>query len=78
MLVQECSLRLTLSGPFSLSLLNFGGIAEVYLGNNANTASLHIQYLVPVMNGHPREQAKVSLNDRWPLVGGTGGRGCQT
>ena len=25
------------------------------------------------MNGHPRDQAKVSLHDRWPLVGGTGG-----
>ena len=30
---------LTLSGPFSVSLLNFGGIAEVYLGKNENTAS---------------------------------------
>ena len=29
---------------------------------------------VPVMNGHPRDQAKVSVHDRWPLVGGTGGR----
>ena len=27
---------------------------------------------LPVMNGYPRSQAKVSLHDRWPLVGGTG------
>ena len=26
------------------------------------------------MNGHPRDQPKVSLHDRWPLVRGTGGR----
>ena len=30
--------------------------------------------VVPVMNGHPRDQAKVSVHDRWPLVAGTGGR----
>ena len=30
--------------------------------------------VVPVMNGHPRDQAKVSVHDRWPLIGGTGGR----
>ena len=29
---------------------------------------------LPVMNGHPRDQAKMSVHDRWPLVGGTGGR----
>ena len=27
--------------------------------------------LVPVMNGHPRDQAKVSVHCRWPLVTGT-------
>ena len=26
------------------------------------------------MNGHPRDQAEVSVHDRWPLVGGTGRR----
>ena len=26
--------------------------------------------VVPVMNGHPRDQAKVSLHDRWPGVRG--------
>ena len=30
--------------------------------------------VVPVMNGHPRDQAKVSVPDRWPLIAGTGGR----
>ena len=30
--------------------------------------------VVPVMNGHPRDQAKVSVHDRWPLIAGTGGR----
>ena len=29
--------------------------------------------VVPVMNGHPWNQAKVSLHDRWPHVKGTGG-----
>ena len=24
------------------------------------------------MNGHPRDQAKVSVHDRWPLITGTG------
>ena len=26
------------------------------------------------MNGHPRDQTKVSGHDRWPLMGETGGR----
>ena len=30
--------------------------------------------VVPVMNGHPRDQVKVSVHDRWPLVRGTEGR----
>ena len=25
------------------------------------------------MNGHPRDQAKVSVHCRWPLIGGTDG-----
>ena len=33
-----------------------------------------IEYsIVPAMNGHPRDQAKVSVHDRWPHIGGTGG-----
>ena len=27
--------------------------------------------VVPVMNGHPREQAKVSVHCRWPPIRGT-------
>ena len=30
--------------------------------------------IVPVMNGHPRDQAKVSVHCRWPLVTGTDGQ----
>ena len=38
--------------------------------------AVHIQKakqttVVPVMNGHPRDQAKVSVHCRWPLVTGT-------
>ena len=30
--------------------------------------------VVPVMNGHPQDQAKVSVHCRWPLVTGTDGQ----
>ena len=30
--------------------------------------------VVPVMNGHPLDQAKVSVYCRWPLVTGTDGQ----
>ena len=30
--------------------------------------------VVPVMNGHPRDQAKVPVHCRWPLVTGTDGQ----
>ena len=30
--------------------------------------------VVPVMNGHPRDQAKVSVHCRWPLIRGTAGQ----
>ena len=33
-----------------------------------------VNTVVPVMDGHPRDQAKVSLHDRWSLVRGTGGQ----
>ena len=32
--------------------------------------------VVPAMGGHPWEQAKVSVHDRWPLIRGTGWWGC--
>ena len=28
--------------------------------------------VVPAMGGHPWDQAKVSVHDRWPLIRGTG------
>ena len=31
--------------------------------------------VVPVMNGHPRDQGKVSVHCRWPIVTGTDGQG---
>ena len=30
--------------------------------------------VVPVMNGHPRDQAKVSVHCRWSFIRGTGGQ----
>ena len=30
----------------------------------------YIHTVVPVMNGHPRDQAKVSVHSRWPLTTG--------
>ena len=30
--------------------------------------------VVPVMNGHTQDQAKVSIHCRWPLVTGTDGQ----
>ena len=34
----------------------------------------NVHTVVPVMNGHPRDQAKVSVHCRWPLVTGTDGQ----
>ena len=39
-----------------------------------HTANPHSCTVVPVMNGHPRDQAKVSVYCRWPLVTGTDGQ----
>ena len=38
------------------------------------TSSASPSTVVPVMNGHPRDQAKVSVHCRWPLVTGTDGQ----
>ena len=35
---------------------------------------LNLYTAVPVMNGHPRDQVKVSVHCRWPLVTGTDGQ----
>ena len=34
----------------------------------------HYVTVVPAMNGHPRDQAKVFVHDRWSLIRGTGGQ----
>ena len=42
-------------------------------GNGCMCGCLPIQYfttVAPVMNGHPRDQAKVSVHCRWPLIRG--------
>ena len=31
---------------------------------------VYLHTVVPVMNGHPRDQAKVSVHCRWPLIRG--------
>ena len=36
-------------------------------------ANIYHNTVVPVMNGHPRDQAKVSVHCRWPLIRGTDG-----
>ena len=38
--------------------------------NNLSTDCVHARTVVPVMNGHPRDQAKVSVHCRWPLIRG--------
>ena len=49
----------------------------VRLTNSQKTLLAAFKYLhstvVPVMNGHPRVQAKVSVHCRWPLIRGTDG-----
>ena len=37
-------------------------------------AGVVVTTVVPVMNGHPGDQAKVSVHCRWPLVTGTDGQ----
>ena len=35
-----------------------------------STINLRRATVVPVMNGHPQDQAKVSVHCRWPLIRG--------
>ena len=35
-----------------------------------HTTAAVVSTVVPVMNGHPRDQAKVSVHCRWPLIRG--------
>ena len=58
---------------FSFSLICIFLIA--FLLSLASASIVSVLYtVVPVMNGHPLDQAKVSVHDMWPLVGGTDGR----
>ena len=45
-----------------------------YQIQGTDTLSSFVGTVVPAMNGHPRDQAKVSVHDRWPLIRGTGGQ----
>ena len=40
----------------------------------SGVAEIDRSTVVPVMNGHPRDQAKVSVHCRWPLVTGPDGQ----
>ena len=46
--------------------IKFCGLARQYI-----IETFEITTVVPVMNGHPRDQAKVSVHCRWPLIRGT-------
>ena len=43
-----------------------------YFTHIANSIGVDDTTVVPVMNGHPRDQAKVSVHCRWPLIRGMG------
>ena len=45
--------------------------SALYLSYLLTTVSMTT--VVPVMNGHPRDLAKVSIHGRWPLIRGTDG-----
>ena len=46
--------------------------ALIQLSDPRVAAQLVVTIVVPAMNGQPRDQAKVSVHDRWPLIRGTG------
>ena len=48
---------------------SFKGLSRRYKISCANVVTV-----VPVMNGHPRDQAKVSVHCRWLLITGTDGQ----
>ena len=43
------------------------------LSRNIGAATKLQSAVVPVMDGHLQDQAKLSVHDRWPLIGGTVG-----
>ena len=63
---------------FSLLKSSFKFYSQVAIQNRTFSfqSSCDSRYItvVPAMNGHPRDQAKVSVHDRWPLIRGTGGQ----
>ena len=61
---------------FKLSLpqCDLSGILNCMSGRLSGFPILYCRYLctvVPVMNGHPRDQAKVFVHGRWPPIRGT-------
>ena len=46
----------------------------LYKHRNGHSNCWFSSTVVPVMNGHPRDEAKVSVHCRWPLVTGTDGQ----
>ena len=66
------------SGTFGVEMRAFGQ-KLVKFCTLAHAAKLVVEIcklcctVVPVMNGHPRDQAKVSVHCRWPLVTGMDG-----
>ena len=51
-------------------MANFGEMRNYSENVTCNTNLDNINTVVPVMNGHPRDQAKVSVHCRWPLIRG--------
>ena len=50
---------------------NASGVAmrmKIHQGKTPQLMEVHT--VVPVMNGHPRDQEKVSVHCRWPLIRG--------
>ena len=47
---------------------------QVHVFPSCSNNVIVLNTVVPVMNGHPRDQAKVSVHCRWPLVTGTDGQ----
>ena len=55
--------------PWRHNSSNVGGVTAGQVRHNTTSFNT----VVPVMNGNPRDQAKVSVHCRWPLIRGTGG-----
>ena len=51
-----------------------GSTCHLLAASGKDQREVRYSTVVPVMNGHPRDQAKVSVHCRWPLVTGTDGQ----